>query len=141
MDEEDEEEKQKEQDADVMAVVLGVTFGKTSFECSTSQAHHAAAHGLCDMLHVLYEARSDLSQLHPRTGRSLLHVAVAKTQMDAVMKLLDLDADPWLEDDEGRTAVDLAAASEKVKTAFARESVLFIGTQFSILYTFMYSPA
>ena len=61
--------------------------------------------------------------------------------MDAVMKLLDLDADPWLEDDEGRTAVDLAAASEKVKTAFARESVLFIGTQFSILYTFMYSPA
>ena len=53
MDEEDEKEKQKEQDADVMAVVLGVTFGKTSFECSTSQAHHAAAHGLCDMLHVL----------------------------------------------------------------------------------------
>ena len=33
MDEEDEKEKQKEQDADVMAVVLGVTFGKTSLEC------------------------------------------------------------------------------------------------------------
>jgi ankyrin repeat protein len=85
----------------VMAVFLGVMFGKTSFECSTSQAHHAAAHGLCDVLHVLFEAGSDLSQLLPRTGRSPLHVAVAKKQVGAVTKLLDLGADPWIEDDEG----------------------------------------
>ncbi len=91
-----------------MAVVLGVMFGKTSFECSTSQAHHAAAHGLCDVLHVLFGAGSDLSQ-----------VQRAKKLVGAVTKLLDLGADPWLEDGEGRTAVDLAAASEKVKTAFS----------------------
>ena len=35
-----------------------------------------------------------------------------------------------------------AAAKEMVgKLTADRESVLFIGTQFSILYTFMYSPA
>ena len=45
-------------------------------------------------------------------------MAVTKEQLSVVQTLLDLGANPWLKDPQGRTPVDLAAENEKVKTAF-----------------------
>jgi ankyrin repeat protein len=104
--------------ANVVAVLLSVKFDGVGFEFSASQVHEAAAGDNPDMVHVLHEAGANLSERDCRTGLSPLHVAVTKEQLSVVQTLLDLGANPWLKDPQGRTPVDLAAENEKVKTAF-----------------------
>lgn len=67
------------------------------------------------MIHVLLDACVDINKPDVRSGRSLLHVASAN---GLAIKLLDLGADALRKDQQGRTAVNLAA-SEEVKSAFA----------------------
>jgi hypothetical protein len=71
--------------------------------------------------------------------RQRVHQAAA----DEAKKLVDAAAlvDATKEAEETATAAAAAAALSPPEEAQVRERVLFIGTQFSILYTSMYSPA
>jgi ankyrin repeat protein len=88
--------------ANVMSVLLSITFDEEGFECSASQEHDAAARGNPDLL----DAGADINKPDGRSGRSPLHVASANGLASTVAKLLILGAHPLRKDQQSRTTVD-----------------------------------
>jgi hypothetical protein len=113
-----DQEPELEADANVIAVLLSIKLGEEEFECSASLVQEAADRNDPDLIHVLSDAGADIDTANGRSGRSPLHVASANGRVRAVAKLLELGANALRKDQQGRTAVDLAA-NEEAKAAFA----------------------
>lgn len=77
---------------------------------SGATALHAAAQvGAVDICQMLLEGRAELDAKHEvRCGITPLHLASEFGRVRAVQLLLDFDANPWIEDGQGQTPLDLA---------------------------------
>jgi ankyrin repeat protein len=80
---------------------------------ATHTIYSAVAMGNVDAIHALARAGADLDQRMDRTNnrRTPLHLAIAKKQPAAVAALIELGADPNLEDAWGLRPIDYAALS------------------------------
>ncbi|CAL1139391.1 unnamed protein product [Cladocopium goreaui] len=72
------------------------------------ELHHAAKHGLQDVLRALLEGQADL-EAKDEHGQTSLHLAVTALHGEVVKVLLDYQANLKATDHQGRTALHLAA--------------------------------
>ncbi|XP_002740245.1 inactive serine/threonine-protein kinase TEX14-like [Saccoglossus kowalevskii] len=84
-----------------------------------SQLYVAAFWGFYDVLKALLNAGADINHQNKGTLWTPLHAATFQEHGKVVMLLLERNAQPELEDSEGRTPKDFASASDKIWGHFA----------------------
>jgi maltooligosyltrehalose synthase len=107
----------------------------------------ASEHILKELHRIMQEVRTEVTAVKAEVQQVLAEVTVEVQQVRAEVttELQQVRAEVTACYDTGlfRPRPTLATPEVQIRTSSRRtgESVLFIGTQFSILYTFMYSPA
>ena len=91
-----------------------IQLGSEGKDSAQSQLYIASFWGFVDVVKTLVDAGADLNYQNEKTRWTPLHAATFQEHGRVVMYMLERNADPNIQDVQGRTPVDFASASDIV---------------------------